>query len=174
MADAHDVFLGVHIAAGCIGLVLGPVLFAARKRPGLHTTGGEVYHWTFLVLFISAVGLAVLNWDEVWWLALVGAFSYSFALRGYLAAKRRRPGWLAAHVAGQGGSYIAMTTALLVVNTQGVGESGGIGAVAPWLLPTLVGTPLIAYTVSQVARGKRPKEWARRVPRAPRESPSGA
>jgi hypothetical protein len=160
--SAHDTFLAVHVAAGSVGLVLGPILFAARKRPGLHTAGGEIYHWNFVVLFVSAVGLALLDWDRVWWLAFVGAFSYAFALRGYLAAKRRRPGWLAAHVSGQGGSYIAMTTALLVVNTQGLADSGGFLAIVPWLLPTLIGTPLIAYTIGQVVQGKRPKEWVRR------------
>jgi hypothetical protein len=150
IVDAHDGFLAAHIAAGSIGLLLGPALFAARKRRGMHTIGGEIYHWSYVVLFVTAAVLAAMNWDEVWWLAPIGAFSYSFALRGYLAAKRRRPGWLPRHVAGQGGSYIAMTTALLVVN---------FGATNPvvWVLPTLVGTPLIAWVTAQVVQGKRPK-----------------
>ena len=146
----HDGLLAAHIAAGSFGLLLGPVLFAARKRRGLHTIGGELYHWNFVVLFVTAVVLAAMNWDEVWWLAPIGAFSSSFALRGYVAAKRRRPGWLPRHLAGQGGSYIAMTTALLVVN---------FGAANPivWILPTLVGTPVIAWITVQVLQGKRPK-----------------
>jgi hypothetical protein len=150
IVEAHDVFLTIHIAAGSFGLLLGPVLFSARKRRGLHTIGGELYHWNFVVLFLTAVVLAAMNWDEVWWLALVGAFSYSFALRGYLAAKRRRPGWLPRHIAGQGGSYISMTTALLVVNL-------GTATPVAWILPTLVGAPLIAWTTVQVMQGKRPK-----------------
>ena len=150
IVEAHDVFLALHITAGSVGLLLGPVLFAARKRPGLHTIGGEIYHWNFVVLFITAVVLAAMSWDEIWWLALVGAFSYSFALRGYLEAKRRRPGWLPRHLAGQGGSYISMTTALLVVNF-------GTASPIAWILPTLVGTPLIAWTAAQVIQGKRPK-----------------
>jgi hypothetical protein len=108
------------------------------------------YHWVFLVLFLSAVALAVLNWDEVWWLAFVGAASYGLALLGYLAAKRRWDGWLRAHVAGQGGSYIAMVTALLVVNTGG-------GSPLPWIVPTLIGTPIITWVSNQIAAGKRPK-----------------
>jgi hypothetical protein len=35
-----------------------------------------------------------------------------FAGTGYVAAKRRFSGWLPIHVIGQGGSYIAMVTAL--------------------------------------------------------------
>ncbi|HEX2129071.1 MAG TPA: hypothetical protein VHF58_07630 [Solirubrobacterales bacterium] len=172
--SAEAGFLAVHIAAGSLGLVLGPVLFAARKARGLHTIGGELYHWTFLVLFLSAVGLAVLNWEEVWWLALVGAFSYSFALRGYLAAKRRGPGWIAAHISGQGGSYISMTTALLVVNWEDLTGQSGLASMLPWFLPTIVGAPLIALTVREVMLGRRPKAWASRPVRPTRSGSSSA
>jgi hypothetical protein len=153
--SAHTIALTIHVACGSVGLVLGPIAMVSGKRRGTHTRAGEAYHWLFLVLFASAVALAVLNWDEVWWLAFVGAASYGFAVLGYLAAKRRWAGWLRAHVAGQGGSYIAMVTALLVVNT------GGAYPLA-WIVPTLIGTPIIRWVSNQIALGKRPKEWARR------------
>jgi hypothetical protein len=159
--SAHAVALTVHIASGSAGLVLGPVAMFSGKRHGTHTRAGEAYHWIFLSLFLSAVALALLNWDEVWWLAFVGAGSYGFALLGYLAAKRRWKGWLRAHVAGQGGSYVAMVTALLVVNTGG--ESP-----LPWVIPTLIGTPIITWVSSQIAAGKRPKRrpgWVSEYPR---------
>ena len=158
-----DIALGVHIAAGSIGLFLGPLLAVAAKQRGTHTTLGEVYHWTFLVLFVSAVALAALNWSEVWWLALVGAFSYAFAFRGYVAAKRRGPGWLSGHVTGMGGSYIAMTTALLVVNWENLTGSQGLDSILPWFVPTVIGTPLIALTIAGIARGDRPKAWRKRA-----------
>jgi hypothetical protein len=148
--SAHGVALTVHVACGSAGLILGPIAMFSGKRRGTHTRTGEAYHWVFLVLFLSAVALAVLNWDEVWWLAFVGAGSYAFALLGYLSAKRRWRGWLIAHVSGQGGSYIAMVTALLVVNTGGTSP-------LPWVVPTLIGTPIISWVNNQIARGKRPK-----------------
>jgi hypothetical protein len=153
--NPHAVALTIHAACGSVGLVLGPVAMLSGKRRGTHTRSGEAYHWVFLVLFLSAVALAVLNWDEVWWLAFVGAFSYGLALLGYLAAKRRWAGWLRAHVAGQGGSYIAMVTALLVVNTGGRSPF-------PWVVPTLIGTPIIVWLSNQIAAGKRPKGWPTR------------
>jgi hypothetical protein len=158
--SAHGFALTIHVACGSAGLVLGPVAMLSGKRRGAHTRSGEAYHWVFLVLFLSAVALAVLNWAEVWWLAFVGAGSYALALLGYLAGKRRWKGWLRAHVAGQGGSYIAMVTALLVVNT------GGESAL-PWVVPTLIGTPIITWVNNQVAVGKRPKGWAREPRQAP-------
>jgi hypothetical protein len=151
--SAHTIALSIHVAAGSAGLILGPVAMFAPKRPGRHTRIGEIYHWVFLVLFLSAVALAALNWDEVWWLAFVGAGSYAFALLGYLAAKRRWPGWLRAHISGQGGSYIAMTTALLVVNA-------GTSSPLAWIAPTLIGSPIIAWVNFQVAAGRRPKGTA--------------
>jgi hypothetical protein len=170
--------LAIHITAGGVGLVLGPVLAIAAKRPGPHTRLGDAYHWTFFVLFVSAVLLALLNWDEAWWLALVGVFSYQFVLRGWLAAKSRRPGWIASHVSGMGGSYIAMTTALLVVNWENLTGTSGLASAMPWFVPTLAGTPLIAYTIAEIAKGNRPKAWrerrATRGPEARSGSPSAA
>lgn len=148
--SAHAVALAIHVACGSTGLVLGPVAMLSGKRRGTHTRSGEAYHWVFLVLFFSAVALAVLNWDEVWWLAFVGAISYALALLGYLAAKRRWTGWLRVHVAGQGGSYIAMVTALLVVNAGG-------SSPLPWIMPTVIGTATIGWLNRQIAVGKRPK-----------------
>jgi hypothetical protein len=154
---AHTIVLAAHIACGSAGLVLGPVAMLAGKRRGAHTRTGELYHWVFLGVFVSAVALAILNWDEVWWLALVGAGSYAFALRGYLAAKRRRRGWVLAHISGQGGSYIALVTALLVVNWQNLTGTAGFASAVPWILPTVIGSPVIAWVSVQVAAGRRPK-----------------
>jgi hypothetical protein len=156
----EEAVLGLHVAAGTAGLVLGPIAMFAAKRRGRHTRAGEAYYWAFVVLFVSAVGLAVLNWEQSWWLALVGAGSYAFALLGYRAAKRRRPGWLRPHVAGQGGSYIAMTSALLVVNWENITGTPGRESMLPWVLPTVVGTPILFWLGAQIAAGKRPKRRA--------------
>jgi hypothetical protein len=141
--------LALHIAFGSIGLALGPIAMSARKRPGLHTNAGEFYHWNMFCLCITAGGLALLNWERNWWFLPLAIFSYAFALLGYLAAKLRWHNWLRWHVAGQGGSYIAMTTALLVVNL-------GIQVWWAWALPTIVGSPIIAWVSREIALGRRP------------------
>jgi hypothetical protein len=148
--SAHTIALSVHVAAGTTALVLGPFAAFAAKRRGIHTQLGTIYYWAFVVNFVSAVVLAALNFNDAWWLALVGAGSYAFALLGYEAAKRRRRGWLIWHVSGQGGSYIAMTTAVLVVNL-------GTASALAWIAPTVIGSPLIAYVNTQIAKGRRPK-----------------
>src|SRR4051812_7422988 len=104
--------LGFHVAAGTCGLVMGPIAMFSPKHRGVHTRVGVAYYYNFLALFISAVALATLDFQRAWWLALVGAFSYYFARKGYRAAIDRGPNWIVNHVSGQGGSYIAMVTAL--------------------------------------------------------------
>ena len=145
----HDSSLALHIAAGSAGLVLGPVAMRAAKRPGTHTRAGEAYHWVLLTVAVSAIVLSVLDWSEIWWFTPIAVFSYAFALLGYWAAKRRPADWLTLHISGQGGSYIALVTALLVVN---LGD-----ALIVWFIPTIVGSPIIAWVIYQVALGKRPK-----------------
>ena len=138
----HGAVLTVHIFTGTTGLVLGPVAMFAPKRRGRHTRTGTVYHWNMLAVCVSAVGLALMNWAEIWWFVPIAVFSYGNALVGYLAARRRQPGWLPVHIGGMGGSYIALITALLVVNTQPA-------PLYVWFVPTLVGTPLILWALDR-------------------------
>lgn len=50
-----------------------------------------------------------------------------------------------------------MTTALLVVNWETLTGTRGISAPLAWALPTVVGSPIIAWVTYQVRIGKRPK-----------------
>lgn len=151
------VLLIAHIAFGFLALVLGPVAMFSLKIRGIHTRAGELYYWTVLGVCLSASLMAVLDWGRLWWFLPIAVGSYAFALVGYLSAKVRWRNWLEAHVSGQGGSYIAMTTALLVVNWQNVFGSSGVSSPWAWALPTVVGSPIIAWLKREVALGRRPK-----------------
>ena len=155
---ARELFLSVHIAAGTTGLILGPLAFRAAKRRGPHTRLGETYHWVMAAVCVTAAGLAIVDWHRIWWFLPIAAFSYANALYGYVAVKRRRRGWLRHHVRGMCGSYIALVTALLVVNTRAQ-------LLFVWFLPTIVGSPLIVWLLHEVDRGRRPKAPAARPAR---------
>jgi uncharacterized membrane protein len=146
-----------HIAVGTVGLVLGPIAMTALKGSRLHAWAGELYHWVMLAVCVSAAGLAWLDWERNWWFLPIAVGSYAFALVAYVAAKVRWRGWLTAHVSGQGGSYIAMVTAILVVNWQLFTGTSGRSSLWAWLLPTVLGSPIIAWVNVQVGRGRRPK-----------------
>ena len=107
------------------------------------------------VLFCGYVG--VLDWRRIWWFFPIAVGSYAFACLGYVAAKYRWQGWLRAHLAGQGGSYIAMVTALLVVNWETLTGTRGVMSPWAWVLPTVVGSPIIAWVTREVPLGRRPK-----------------
>ena len=145
----HGAVLTFHIACGIGALILGPVAMWARKTPGRHTRAGEIYHWLFFGIFISTCVLVFLNWERLWWFLPIAFGSYAFALLGYMSARLRWNNWLRFHLIGQGSSYIAMTTAVLVVNF-------GIYSWWAWALPTIVGTPLITWITREVALGRRP------------------
>ena len=149
-----DPILALHIAAGGTGLVLGPLAMRATKRRGPHSSLGEAYHWVMLTVCLSATALAILAWERSWGFLPIAAFSYANAFVGYIAAKRRRRGWPRVHIGGMGGSYIALTTALLVVNL-------GDRLPVVWFLPTIIGSPIIAWVINEVDRGRRPRRAVR-------------
>jgi len=144
-----------HVILGFTAIVLGPLAMTSRKAPGLHPRTGELYHAAVLGVCLSAAALAVLHWSRSWAFLPVALGSYAFALVGYVAAKRRFQGWLRVHVIGQGGSYVAMLTALLVVNWSTLFDEPGRHSLWPWIIPTLGGTPLIAWAARRVTR----TEW---------------
>jgi hypothetical protein len=145
-----NLILAVHILFGFGALLAGVLAMAVRKSRGLHTRLGEAYHWLYVGIALTACALAALQWERLWWFVPIAVGSYAFALLGYAMAKIRPKDWLKYHLIGQGGSYIGIITAVLVVNL-------GIKAWVPWVLPTLVGTPLIIWISREVQLGRRPK-----------------
>ena len=139
-----SVVLWLHVIAGFAALALGLVAMGAKKVRGLHTHTGEAYHWTVLLTCVLASVLSILEWNRIWWFLPIALGSYAFAFVGYLSAKIRWKHWLLWHVSGQGGSYIAMTTALLVVNWHSLVGVPGVRSPIAWALPTLIGSPIIA------------------------------
>jgi hypothetical protein len=139
----HDALLVLHIGAGAAALLLGAlVIWRSRVTPSLDRAS-SAYHWTVLVVSATAVALVASDAPELWWIAILAVFAYGLALLGYLAPRQRFSRWRPAYAHGQGGSYIALVTALLVVALTVDGPVHGIAAVAVWVLPAVVGTSLI-------------------------------
>ncbi len=149
----HSVLLGVHVAAGTIGLLLGPLALAAPKRAGGHIRLGVAYQAAVALMTSSALGLVMLAPGRLWWLGVVAAATEAAALGGWQARRRRAPGWLPRHIRLMCGSYLSLVTAALVVNWA---------SPLAWALPTLIGTPLINRAVRRAARRPAPLRPARR------------
>ena len=141
----HDILLAVHVAAGSLGLALGPLaLWRSRGAPALVSGIGAAYLCSVLAVSVTALGLIALDWAGLWWLAILAAFSSGLAVLAFLAPRLRFRRWARACAHGEGGSYIALVTALLVVSVDGP------AAVAAWTLPTLAGLPLIEVRAARL------------------------
>ena len=143
----HDIVLAVHVVAGAVGLGLGPLAVWTERRPPFMSRAGSAYHCAVLAVGLTAVALAALDWSTLWWLSLLAALAYGLALLGVLAPRRRPRAWIRAYAHGQGGSYIALVTALLVVSLDGTAST------IAWFVPTIVGLALIERRVVRIARG---------------------
>ena len=75
------------------------------------------------------------------------------ALVGWEVRRRHASGWLGWHIRLMGGSYISFVTAALVVNWA---------SPLAWVLPTVIGTPLILRAVKRAGRPSRPPARATR------------
>jgi uncharacterized membrane protein len=142
----RTVLIVVHVAAGTTGLLLAwPVLFAPKRR-GLHTVLGRVYAVATLALCVSAFALFAYDPARLVGLAVLGVFTLACAAGGVWLArtKPRLRGprtWRIWHLNLMGSSVIAFVTAFAVQMTQ--------GHLLAWILPTLIGSPLIARRTAQ-------------------------
>lgn len=139
----HTILLAAHIGAGVVGLAAGPAAMLARKSPGQHRNAGRTYQVATMVLVLTALGLTALDWSALWFFALIAVGTEAAALSGWMLARYRPSGWQAMHLRLMAGSYISFVTAFLVVNWS---------SPVAWVLPTIVGTPLIACASRRQAR----------------------
>lgn len=141
--SAHAILLTIHIIGGSFCLLIGAINFSLKKKRGFHTKIGEWYHIGYFVIFITSVGMAIINWSESAYLFYIAVFSYGLALFGYLAGKFRKKGWLSMHISGMLGSYIGIVTAVLVVNGSDIPLINQTPMLLLWFIPTIIGTPII-------------------------------
>ncbi|WP_299039052.1 DUF2306 domain-containing protein [uncultured Pseudokineococcus sp.] len=156
--DLHTALLVPHVVAGGLGLLLGPVVMALPKRRDRHGLAGRVYVPVAVVMTTTALGLFALDPGRLWGLALIAAATLVTALSGASLARRRPRGWVPAHIRLMGASYLSFVTAFLLTQWS---------SPLAWILPTAVGTPLMALAVSRLppgmrATGGRPRSAAAR------------
>jgi hypothetical protein len=167
--DAGPVFAGaltVHVAAGLTAAVAGALAASARKRPGRHPRAGRVYLWALIVVGVTATVLAAIRWRQDAHLFGIGVLAAGLGGYGYRARRRRRPGWPVRHAVGMGGSYIALLTAFYVDNGPSLPVWNRLPHLTYWLLPTVVGAPLIWLALRRYRRRSR-RPTRPTVPSAP-------
>ncbi len=136
-------FLIAHILTGIICLIIGLFAMSSKKKKGKHTIAGEMYHCSYVFVFVTAIIMSILHWEKSQYLFYIALFSYGLALLGYLAVKKKWKNWLDFHLGGMLGSYIGIVTATLVVNVHRIPLLNEFPTLVIWFLPTIIGTPMI-------------------------------
>jgi hypothetical protein len=139
--------VAVHVVAGLICTVAGIVAMLAVKRAGRHPAAGTVYYWSLVVVFVSMAALSILRWPHNTHLFMLGILSFAAGTIGRTARRRRWRGWLRLHIIGMASSYILLLTAFYVDNGPNLPLWRLLPTLAYWLLPSLVGLPVMGWVL---------------------------
>ena len=148
--DSRPIFLvvlAVHVPAGMVAVLAGARAAAVKKQPGRHPNAGHVYLGALATVALTAMLLALLRWPHDTHLAALGAGSFGAGVAGWQARRRQRPGWTSRHILGMGTSYVLLLTAFYVDNGPQLPGWRLLPVWALWVLPTVVGGPVIAWAL---------------------------
>jgi uncharacterized membrane protein len=153
--DAGPIFaaaLVLHILSGLTAVIAGALAATARKQPGRHPRAGRVYLWALGGIFATATIMAAIRRHEDAHLFAIAVIAFSLGLYGYRARRQHRSGWPPHHAIGMGGSYIALLTGFYVDNGPFLPLWDRLPRIAYWLLPSLIGIPLIWRALRRFAK----------------------
>lgn len=139
--------LPMHIAAGLTCVVSGALAATAHKGPGRHRRAGLVYYTGLCLVFATATVLAVLRWAHLWHLFVLASLAFAAGTVGYLVRRNRRNGWERWHIVGMGASYIVLLTGFYVDNGPQLPIWDRLPNWAFWVLPSVIGLPIMARTL---------------------------
>jgi len=139
--------VAIHVVAGLICTVAGIVAMLTPKRAGRHPSAGTVYHWSLVVVFLTMTALSILRWPANTHLFVLGILSFGAGVVGRRARRRPWRRWLPVHITGMAVSYILLLTAFYVDNGPHLPLWRALPALAFWLLPGLVGLPLLIWAL---------------------------
>jgi uncharacterized membrane protein len=137
------VVLGLHIPLGLVCVAVGAYAMLSKKGRGRHSTLGTIYFCCLLALFASVAFLSMMRWVENYHLFFLGMLSFVSAWLGRTALRQRWPSWTRMHIAGMGFSYVLVLIAFYVDNGRQLPLWKELPPVTHWLLPLVIGLPLI-------------------------------
>jgi hypothetical protein len=146
------VALAIHVPAGLTAAVAGIGAAVTRKGSPRHVLFGRTYLAALLLVVVSMAAMSLLRWPLDAHLLVLGVVSAVGATVGLLdrrGARRDR-----VHFTAMGVSLIALLTAFYVDNGPHLPLWELLPAWAFWVLPSLVGGPIIAG--AWLRRGRRP------------------
>lgn len=152
--------IGVHVACALTCVIAGIVAMLAQKKAGLHPKGGSVYYYSLWIVFITATIIAFYRWKEDYHLFILGSLSFISCFVARRAYRKKWKKWSLIHITGMGFSYVFLIIAFYVDNGKFLPVWKDLDPVLYWLLPLLVGIPVIVRTLLRhpLSRGYFKKE----------------
>ena len=144
--------VAIHVVAGVVAVVAGAVAMLSAKGPGRHSRSGTIYFWSLTIITATMALLAAARWPADNHLAALGALAFASAALGRAARRARWRRWMPVHITAMGVSYVVMLTAFYVDNGPHLPLWNRLPTLAFWLLPALVGAPIIVSAL----RRRRP------------------
>jgi hypothetical protein len=141
--------VAIHVAAGISCTIAGIVAMLSAKRSGRHPVAGTYYYWSLVVVSLTMAALSLLRWPHNNHLFVLGILSFAAGFVGREARRRLWRGWLPTHVTGMALSYIALLTAFYVDNGPNLPLWRLLPPVAFWLLPSVVGIPILIWVLQR-------------------------
>lgn len=139
--------VGIHVVFGLAAVITGAVAMLSSKGRGRHAHFGTAYFWCLFAVFVTMSALSFMRRSDDYHLFGLGALSFASSYVGRAAVRRCWPQWPRLHLAAMGVSYILMLTAFYVDNGKNLPLWRELPEFAFWLLPGVVGAPLIVYAV---------------------------
>lgn len=122
------------------------MLAIRRKGDARHRRTGRRYARALSVVAVTTFALSAFDIGRDWPLDLLGGLAVSLAWLGVAHRRRQRPGDTG-HILAMGGSYVVMLTAFYVDNGKSLPLWRDLPTLTYWLLPTVIGLPLIARAI---------------------------
>lgn len=135
--------VGIHVLLGLASVVTGAIAMLSEKRAGRHPSIGTIYFWCLAGVFLTMAGLAAVRWAQDYHLFILGTLSFAAAYLGREARRHRWRHWIRLHIAGMATSYVLLLIAFYVDNGKSLPLWKELPPVTYWLLPAVVGIPLI-------------------------------
>jgi hypothetical protein len=139
--------LGVHVAAGLTCVIAGLIAILSKKQRGRHSRAGTVYYWVLWLVFSTATIIAITRWKEDYHLFLLGSVSFGAAVIGRYAVRKRWNKWSITHTVLMSTSYIFLLIAFYVDNGKFLPLWKNMNPVFYWLLPLIIGIPIVIRTL---------------------------
>jgi uncharacterized membrane protein HdeD (DUF308 family) len=148
--------VAVHVLIGLTAVFSGVVAMLSAKRAGRHPRAGTLYFWSLAALAATATGLAVGRWSEDYQFFILGVLAFLAALLGRRARRKQWPKWPRYHILGMGSSYVLMLIAFYVDNGKSLPLWNKLPPIAYWLVPAVVGIPLIIRALLRYGFAREP------------------